>query len=135
MKIIASFIMILLFYGCTTTNQAMTRANNTFIGKNIDEFVLKHGIPYTKYQLNSGELIYRWNSGIISYTMPTTTSITGSATSSGYNATATTYGGGQIDVSCEVEIYTTADGKIISIKPIRDTIGNWTTSRCSEIFE
>ena len=135
MKIITSILMILLVYGCTTTNQAMLRANNTFVGKNIDEFVLTHGIPYRKYQLNSGDFIYIWSSGVISYTMPTTTSVTGSSTPYGYNATAITQGGEKINVFCEVQIHTTSEGKIISIKPIKDTLGNWTTSRCSEIFK
>lgn len=116
MKAIALILIILLVYGCTTTNQAMLRANNTFVSKNIDEFVLKHGIPYRKHQLNNGDFIYVWNSGIISYTMPSTTSITGTATPYGYTATATTYGGGKLDVFCEVQIHTTAEGKIISIK-------------------
>ena len=135
MKIITSILMILLVYGCTTTNQSMIRANNSFVGKNIDEFVLKHGIPYRKHQLNSGDFIYVWNSGIISYSMPATTSVTGTRTPYGYSATATTHGGGEIKVFCEVQILTTPEGKIISIKPIRDTIGRWTTSRCSEIFK
>jgi len=82
MILILAVVLGLLVGGCTTTNQAMLRANNTFVGKNVDEFVLKHGIPYRKHQLNSGDFIYVWNSGIISYAMPATTTVTGTSTPS-----------------------------------------------------
>ncbi len=131
-----SIIALLLLNGCTTTQQAMQRANNSFVGKNFDEFVLKHGIPHSKHQLNNGDYIYVWSSVVISYNMPETTNISGTVSPYGsYYGTATTTGGGSIDVFCEVQIHTTAEGEILSIKPVRDTWGNWTTSRCSEIFK
>ncbi len=135
MKLCACLFVSLLLYGCTTTQGAMQRAASSFGGENIDAFVLTHGIPYRKYQLNNGDYVYVWNSGVISYKMPATTTITGTVTPYSYTGTATTYGGGSIDVFCEVQIHTKSDGTIMSIKAVRDTIGKWTTSRCSEIFE
>lgn len=134
----AWILLTLLFVisGCTSTQQAMQRANDSFVGKNLDEFVLKHGIPHSKHQLNNGDYIYVWSSGVISYNMPETTNISGTVSPYGsYYGTATTTGGGSIDVFCEVQIHTTAEGEIISIKPVRDTLGKWETSRCSEIFK
>jgi len=129
-------IAIFILSGCTTTEEAMLRANNEFVGKNIDDFVLKHGIPYAKHQLNNGEYVYAWSSGVISYDMPATTTMSGTVSPYGYySGTAMTTGGGSINVWCEVQIHTTAEGKILSIKPLRDTWGKWTTSRCSEIFK
>ena len=136
MKKIPLILILLLFMGCTTTEQAMQRVNSRFVGRNIDEFVLKHGIPYAKHQLNNGDFIYAWSSGIISYYMPTTTTMSGHVSPySYYSGSAMTTGGGSIDVCCEVQIHTAADGTILSIKPLIDTLGRWTTSRCSEIFK
>jgi len=134
MKAMVGTLLILLLSGCTTTNQAMLRVNNSFAGKNIDEFVLQHGVPYKKHQLNSGDFIYVWNSGVISYQMPATTNLSGTVSPYGYTGTATTYGGGALNVFCEVQIHTAQDGMIRSIQAVRDTIGKWTLSRCSELF-
>ena len=136
MKKIVPIIIIFILLGCTSTELAMQRANARFLGRNIDEFVLEHGIPYAKHQLNNGDYIYVWNSGVISYDMPKTTTVTGYVDPLGfYSGSATTRGGGSVDVCCEVQIHTTAEGKVLSVKPIRDTWGRWTTSRCSEIFK
>jgi hypothetical protein len=132
------FLLAFLFAisGCTTTQQAMVRANNRYVGKNFDEFVLERGIPTSKYQLNNGDYVYVWNSGIISYNMPATTTMNGTVSPYGsYYGTATTTGGGTLNVFCEVRIHTKSDGTIISIEPVRDTIGNWEMSRCSECFK
>lgn len=136
MKKITPIFITFFLLGCTSTEQAMRRANARFVGRSIDEFVLEHGIPYAKHQLNNGGYIYAWNSGVISYNMPETTIVTGQIDPLVfYSRSPTTTGGGSIDICCEVQIHTSAEGKILSIKPIRDTWGRWTTSRCSEIFK
>ena len=128
-------VLICLTSGCTSTSQGIARANSSFAGKNLDTFVLAHGIPYAKHELSSGEYVYLWNSGVISYAMPHTTSMSGTYTSTGYSGTAHTTGGGTLDVYCEVQIHTEADGTILDIKATKDTWGKWTTSRCAEIFK
>lgn len=135
MKLCVYFFVALLLFGCATTREGMERANTAFVGKNIDDFFLTYGVPYRKHQLTNGEFLYLWNSGVISYGLPTTTNITGTKNPYGYSGTAVTYGGGSIDVFCEVQIHTSAEGKILSINPVSDTLGKWTTSRCAEIFK
>jgi len=135
-KSLVAFSFVLFVSGCTTTEEAMVRANNRYIGKNFDEFVLEHGIPRSKFQLNNGDYIYVWNSAVVSFQMPTTTTVSGTVSPYGsYYGSGITTGGGTLDVFCEVQIHTTSEGKIISIKPVQDTIGIWTTSRCSECFK
>ena len=127
--------LICLNSGCASTSQGVARAKIRFVGKNLDEFVLAHGIPYAKHELSSGEYVYLWNSGVISYTMPQTTTMSGTYTSTGYSGTAHTTGGNSMDVFCEVQIHTQADGTILDLKATKDTWGKWTTSRCAEIFK
>jgi hypothetical protein len=133
--ITALIVGLLALPGCTTTQEAMTNATSKYVGKNFDQFVLDHGIPHSKYQLNSGGYVYVWNSGIITYSMPVTTTFSGTASPYSYSGTATTTGGGAIDVFCELKIHTDESGQILSITPVTDTLGKWTTSRCAEIFK
>ena len=121
--------------GCTTTQQAADALGQKYLGQNIDAFVVAYGAPYAKHILNSGDAMYTWNSGVHSYGMPTTTTVQGTRTPMGFSGTATTSGGGSINVFCEVRIVTAPDGTVKSILPVGDTIGRWTTSRCGEIFK
>lgn len=130
-------ILIIAFglVGCASTQEAANRLSSNFAGKNIDAFVLHHGAPFQRHQLNSGDLLYRWSSEIRAYGLPASTTVQGTASPYGFSGTATTTGGGTFNVFCEVQILTTQDGTIKSISPFQDTIGNWTTSRCAEIFK
>lgn len=125
----------IILCSCTSTKQAIDVLNTTMVGKNIDEFVLQYGTPSNKHQMNNGEYIYTWNSGVLSYAMPSTTTMSGTSNSYGYQGTATITGGGSIKVFCEIQIHTDSQGNIINFKAMRDTLGKWTTSRCSEIFK
>jgi hypothetical protein len=131
----ALLAVVLAFSGCASTQEAANSLRHNFEGKNIDVFVLRYGAPYQRHQLNSGDLMYTWSSEIRSYGLPTTTTIQGSTSPYGYSGTATTFGGGMINVFCEVQIVTTKDCTVKSISPFRDTIGRWTTSRCAEVFK
>ena len=130
-------ILFLLFYaGCTTTQQAMERANLAYVGHNVDEFVLMFGIPCGEHQLNDGRKIYTWSLGQQSYYIPYQTTTSGSVNSFGqYSGSSFTYGGGVASIFCDIEVITTSDGTITHISALRDTWGKWTTSRCAEIFE
>jgi predicted outer membrane repeat protein len=59
--------------------------------------------------------------------MPATTTFQGN--------TAQTVGGGLINVFCTLEIVTTPEGTIKAINVAADTLGDWTISRCGEIFK
>lgn len=136
MKYKSIMIVSLIFMsGCASTQEAMDRARSKYVGENIDQFVLENGIPYRKHQLNNGDFIYLWNSGVISYKLPATTSYSGTASPYGFSGTSTTTGGGSLNVYCEVQIHTQENGQILSIKPVRDTIGKWRISRCIEILK
>lgn len=122
--------------GCTTTEQAANFLQRQYAGQNLDAFVLKHGAPYKKHQLNSGDVMYAWSSEIRTYAMPTMTTFQGTAAPGGaVTGSAFTTGGGGASVFCEVTIVTRPDGTIKAIDPSYDTIGRWTTSRCAEIFK
>lgn len=135
LKRVLAFFLLAVLVGCTTTQQATNVLQANFLGRNIDTFVIRYGVPIQRHQLNSGDLLYVWNSGVKSYGLPTTTTIQGYASPYGYSGTAVTSGGGAITVFCEVQIITSPDGTITSISPTRDTIGDWTTSRCAELFK
>ena len=128
------FAVLAAVAGCASTQDAATSLNTRFAGKNIDEFVLRYGAPFQRHDLNSGDAMYTWSSGVTSYQMPTTTSVQGTRTATSFQGTATTTGGGTLSTFCEVQIVTTPDGLIKSIYPLRDTVGNWALSRCAEIF-
>lgn len=132
-RLILTFVFVIS--ACSTTQQAADKLQSDFIGKNFDEFVVRYGPPYKKHELNSGDLLYLWNSGVKSYAMPQTTTIQGAISRYSYSETATTTGGGAIKVYCELQIVTSPNGTIKEIKPIRDTIGDWEMSRCAEIFK
>lgn len=115
---------------CVTTRQAIGKISNRFVGKHLDEFVLQHGAPFSKYSLKSGDFLYTWSSGVSTLSMPATTTVYGG----GSSATAVTSGGSSIDMECALRIQTSADGVIKMVVVQRDTIGMWSTSMCDESF-
>lgn len=129
----AGVYLVLLFLcaGCVSTQSVADRFAPKWVGKNFDEFVLKYGAPFRKFELNSGDFSYVWNSGTASVAMPAT------ATTSVYGNTAYTQmsGGGNINMFCELQIVTDRAGNIKQITILRDTIGFWCTSRCHEVLE
>jgi hypothetical protein len=133
--VLCTLVFVLALGGCASTQEAADSLRRNFEGKNIDTLVLRYGAPYQKHQLNSGDLMYTWSSEIRAYGLPTTTTIQGSTSASGFSGTAISSGGGAINVFCQVQIVTAQDGTIKSISPFRDTIGRWTTSRCAEVFK
>lgn len=104
------FILLIsaILGACSTTREAAQALQFQYIGKNSDEFFAIYGPPSSEYGLESGDRVFRWNSGKWS------------------NAYA--------EVFCEVQLLVSRDNKIKSIAPINDSIGKWQTSRCAEIF-
>jgi len=133
-KLVGAAVAALLLAACTTTQMAQDYLNHSYVGKNMDEFVMKYGPPYGKYQMNNGDVLYSWSSEVKNYGLPATTTITGTSVNGVYNGTAVTSGGGSVSVFCKVQLQVGADGVIKSLKPTADTIGKWTTSRCGEFF-
>ena len=128
-----AFVLILVFTctACVSTQSVVDRVAQKWAGQNFDGFVLRYGQPYRKFDLNSGDIAYVWNSGISSISMPAT------ATTNVYGNTAYTQmsGGGNIDVFCEMQIVTDRTGIIRQVTILKDTIGLWVTSRCHEVLD
>jgi len=135
MRVLLPLIAILIS-GCVSTQSVANRIADQYGGQNFDQFVRNHGIPHSKYQMGNGGYIYVWNSGIVSVTMPATTSMSGTVSSTGYvYGTGTTTGGGALNLYCEVQIETDKYNTIRTVTITADTWGKWTTSRCSELFK
>jgi hypothetical protein len=134
MQRISVVLVAALLTACASTQDAAAALGVRYAGKNIDEFVVRYGAPYQRHELNSGDIMYTWSSGVTSYQMPSTTTAQGTRTPTGFVGVATTTGGGTLSTFCEVQIITTPAGLVKSIYPIRDTLGNWAISRCAEVF-
>ena len=131
------FIFILTLSGCATT-QTATRALGHYSGQTTDSFFLNYGMPIQQYELNNRDRLYRWSSGVTRYTMPSTTTYSGTAYNNGagvtQKGTSYTTGGGIMDVECVLDILADSNNIIKQIKIIRDTWGNWELSRCYEVI-
>lgn len=136
-KFFLCLFLIIALCGCTSTKTVMSRVNAQYIGRDFDEFVLKHGIPGEKYEMKNGDTIYNWTSEVYSVRTPATTSLNGykSSLTGQYYGTAITHGGYTTEYFCKLRIQVSADGKIVSIRALKDTWGKWAMSRCSECFK
>jgi hypothetical protein len=133
-KVVSGAVVLVLFVLCTacvSTQSVVDRFAQKWMGQNFDQFVLRYGQPYRKFELNSGDIAYDWNSGTSSMPIPAT------ATTNVYGNTAYTQvsGGGNIDMFCEMQIVTDRTGIIKQVTILKDTIGLWATSRCHEVLD
>lgn len=120
--------------GCVSSQSVVGNLSAKYAGNNVDAFFVDHGAPAGRHQLNSGDIIWTWDSGATGVYMPATTTITGTNYGGLANYTATTYGGGTMALQCVVQIVAAQNGTIKSIRIMRDTIGMWTTSMCHEVL-
>ncbi len=128
------FGAVIALSGCATTAEGM-RKLDFYIGKNADHFFKNYGMPVASYQFQDQSRVYRWSSGTLNYQMPAFTTINGSTSPTGnFQASATTTGGGSFDVECVVDVHTDQNNLIQFIRPVKDTLGRWVTSRCAEVF-
>jgi hypothetical protein len=134
MKRIFVFFLSVGLSACATTEQGMRKLDR-YIGQNADFFFKSYGMPAASYQFQDQSRVYRWSSGAINFQMPAVTTVNGSTGPAGiFQATATTSGGGDFGVECIVDIHTDQNNVVQSIRPIKDTLGLWVTSRCAEVF-
>lgn len=141
---------VLALSSCVATKEMADKLNAQYAGRSADEFFLKYGAPATRHQLNSGDVMFLWNSGVTTFAMPETTTTTTTHTGtvnglSGGGVTTGTYsgvsrsmsstsGGGAIKTQCEVQLVTASDGTIRNLRITKNTIGNWLPSRCDEVL-
>lgn len=127
--------------GCvTTTSDTLKYAKNTYYGQNVDQMVINIGTPQQKYQLDNGDIMYRWvYSGSVD--VPGTVIYNGSTTSSGNTAstygTATTVGGGSSKRVCDMSVLADSNNIIKNIKFSTDTFGTepFAASMCAQMLD
>lgn len=85
--------------------EVQNKISEKWSGKDLDEFVLKHGTPQSSYTLNSGDIVYKWRSDSSSYTQNVG------------NMAFTD------DMYCEIQIITTPQKVIKEIRIIKDNTG------------
>lgn len=120
--------IMLSLAGCISTASVERRLEPMWVGKNFDNFVMRYGPPASKYELSSGDILFTWNPGTKSTTMPIT------ATTNGNGLTQVS-GGGSFSEACEIQILADKSGTIKQLKIMKDSWGTWTTSRCHELLK
>ena len=121
---LAAPILVSILVGCVSPQVKLTAFNESWAGHPLDDFVRANGMPATQYTMSDGSNLYTFVFGQGSVQMPSNTTITGS--------TATTTGGGNIDLACVLRLESNPEGIITRIEIERDTIGLWVNSRCHE---
>jgi hypothetical protein len=104
-------LVCVLLTSCTTTEQAKRALDAQFVGKPIDEFFLRHGPPVQQHKTQDGKTIYVWNSNPASQ------------------------GTARPVTFCEVQLVADSAAILRSVTPRYDSIGQWTTSYCAELFK
>lgn len=128
---IIAIVLVSLLMGCVSTQVVVNRMGDRYVGRNVDQFILEHGMPQQKMTLNSGDIVYAWSSsGRVAIPMTATT--TGYSTSGMLSANTYVSGGGSVGLECSIQMITSANGTVKNITILRDTIGFWTTSMCHE---
>ncbi len=130
------FVVLLGFVtsACTTTQDANEGLQLRYVGKSADDFFIKHGPPKTKYPLDNGKLIYIWSERPTIQHVPASSNTTVNLDGDTAYASTTTTPASEIIIQCEVKIIASETGMIEQIEAHGDTVGNWETSRCAEIF-
>lgn len=127
-------LLSLTIPGCGPTFAEMQRVESGYVGRNIDEFVLAHGIPAQKMVLNSGDVLYQWRSDAVNIDLPGTTTATSHTIDGRTTTTVQNTPDTHLSLLCELSILTGPEGTIKTVTITHDTWGKWTTSRCREIF-
>lgn len=104
-----SALIALGLAGCGSTQQAADSMRGKWIGQPADAFFAQHGPPLRDYKMATGAKVYSWET----QALPSGTSTR---------------------LVCSADIVTDPRNMIVEIKPQKDTIGHWNTSRCTEIF-
>lgn len=133
MKSVALLIFLVLLSSCTTTSQAISGLNSNLRGKNVDSFFLKFGPPSQSYKLSNGSVIYTWAERARSYTIPGSSSGTANAVGSSVYIHQTHQPASTVTVQCVLRIIT-KNNIIEEVQAHSDSVGNWQTSRCNEVF-
>lgn len=161
--LVAAFAALLS--GCTTTEEVNTAIQSRWTGQPADAFFTRYGPPVSSFALNNGGTVYTWRGGEktnyipAQYAQPSdddavAKSVTRTTTRRDANDDETTITTTKTAIGitdnrprliseasvqelfCEVQISTTPDDRIISIRASNDTTGEGLSlSRCAEVLE
>ncbi len=136
MKRLFLFAAILLVAACAPAQSPQNLVyylDKGFAGHPVNEFFYHYGFPSGEFTSTGDSKSYRWTS-IQPAGKP------GTQHSTYQNADGTydlmdSFQSGVVRQYCEIRIYTNANDTIRNFAIVVDTVGKWTPSRCSEIFD
>lgn len=127
-------LMSVVLSGCNTTEQANAVLEQKYQGTQVDAFFLEYGPPVRSFRTKSGDSIYIWAEEAKNYYIPPTASTSINTYGTTSYATTNFYGGGSINVQCQLKVIADRRGVIKEIVAHKDTVGDWDLSRCHEVF-
>lgn len=123
-----------LIGGCSTSQDAANALAANWAGRNTDQFFTRYGAPQQRLALNNGNALYTWAAQHVGVHIPAVADTSGTVVGNSFNATTNVYGGGEMSIDCTLQITADPTGRILQISIMRDTVGMWGLSRCSELF-
>lgn len=132
MRIVSFLIIGLMVTACTpalSPAQNSADLNRRFAGRTAQEFFSIYGLPAGGFDLNGNENIYRWTSA-----SPSVVTSHRYYSKDGMYEAADNYNHFTQAHYCEVRVVTDKADIIEKFDVAVDSMGKWSSSRCSEIF-
>jgi len=129
------FTLCLLLAGCVTTQNVRDGFFPLWTNRDFDEFIMEYGAPSSSFNLQNGSTVYKWSSGVVVLNKPVTTTRTVQDSGNGTKSYTSQTSGGDKELECTMEILVDRNNKIKSMKITKDTNGQWSISRCSEVLK
>jgi hypothetical protein len=126
----------LLFTACTPAQSPQNLVyflDKGFTGHPVNQFFYQYGFPSGEFTSTGDSKYYRWTS-IQPAGKPGTLHSTYQNANGSYDLMDNPHTG-VMRQYCELRIYTDSNDVIRNFAIVVDSIGKWTTSRCSEIFD
>ncbi len=138
MKLLSAIgLSALLLAGCDTSNseEYTTYAlNQHYAGRPVNMFFSDYGVPEAEFEENGKGRIYRWSS-VQPARMPAHANLHAYEYSNGKYVVGDTYQGRLERQYCELRIYTDTEDNVRRFSLAVDSLGKWSVSRCSELFQ
>lgn len=117
-----------LLCACATTQQTSQIYAGAWVGKSLDNFVIKHGAPQVRETLSDGRLMVEWRDF---YGIGRGGALADTVISSAGGADTQ---GGSYQLTCAVRMIVDKSSTIREFSIVKDTIGAWRLSRCEEVL-
>lgn len=138
MKTVIAMCCIAALSGCAATFQTRDTTNaklaSAFVGRKLDAFATRYGIPQSSMRMSDGGSLYEWKSDVALHQSASQTTVTTFATGNMATSVGSTTGGRVSAMFCVLRITTSADNTITAIQVSQDTIGYMALSRCAEVL-